>query len=83
MIYSRFGCHLKITGYCGKHQPKGYAAPVMLVRAIREDDQATRHYFAHALKADDGLNEIEAAIDAAPEITLTKADLAKAIEQAM
>jgi hypothetical protein len=83
MIYSRWGSGIRITGYCGKHETKSYAHPLILVRTIRDDDQVTRYYFAWTLKADGGIKEVEAAIDAAPEVTLDKVALAKAIEQAM
>lgn len=83
MIYSNFGCELDITAYCGKHKVKGLPHPVMLVRATRKDDGAERHYFADTLRADGGINAIDAAIDAAPEVALAGAELKRAIEQAM
>jgi hypothetical protein len=82
MIYSRWGSGIRITGYCGKHQVEGYGTPLMLVRADGVADGQERFYLAWALKADGGINEVSEAIDAAPEITLDKATLAKAIEQA-
>ena len=83
VIYSHYGNVIEVTGYCGRHKVKGFPAPIVLVKARRQEDRAERYYFAHSLRADDGINVVHAAIDDAPEITLGKADLAKAIEQAM
>jgi hypothetical protein len=82
MIYSRFGCELKIVNYCGKHQKPGYGAGLVLVKALRQDDGAECYYFAHTLRADGGINAIDKAIDDAPEINLTASELEKAIKQA-
>jgi hypothetical protein len=83
MIYSRWGSGIRITGYCGKQAVEGYGTPLMLVRAVRVGDRQERFYLAWTLKADGGIKEIEDAIDAAPEVTLDEAALAKAIEQAL
>lgn len=88
MIYSRWGCHVRITGYCGKHQPKGYSGPIVLVQAERRDPEKpdepseTTFYFAQSLRADDGWKEIDAAVDAAPEIKLNPEELKAALKQA-
>jgi hypothetical protein len=83
MIYSRWGSGIRVTGYCGKHQIEGYGTPLMLVRAVGVADGQERFYLAWTLRADGGIKEVEAAIDAAPEVILDEATLAKAIEQAL
>jgi ABC-type phosphate/phosphonate transport system substrate-binding protein len=82
MIYSLFGRKLTVTGYCGKHRRKGYAHDMILLRATRQDDGATRYYSYFTLRADGGSDEIDAATDAAPVVELTGKELAAAIEQA-
>ncbi len=82
MIFTRFGCEVELTAYHGKHQPKGFSAPLMLVGVKYKDDSSTTFKFAHTLKADGGLNEIEAAISALPEIALEGKALKAAIKQA-
>lgn len=82
MIYSNWGCQLTITGDCGEHKVKGYPRPVRLVRADRLDDKAVRYYFAQVLRADEGTVEVNAAITAAPKVSLTKAELKDAVSQA-
>jgi pentose-5-phosphate-3-epimerase len=83
MIYTRWGSEVRITGYCGKHEVDGYCDRLMLVRAVRQADQLERYYLAVTLKADGGINEVEAAIDAAPAVTLHGSELYDAIQQAM
>lgn len=88
MIYSQWGCLVEVTAYCGKHKVPGYAFPIMIVRANRSDPEKiaepkeVKHYFAFSLRADNGINEIEAAIDAAPEINLSPKELKAAIKDA-
>lgn len=83
MIYQRFGLCLTIVGYCGFHQPTGFAAPIMLVKVRYEDDGLEGFQFPIFLKADGGTKEIEAAIDAAPEIELGPKALKAAIHNAL
>lgn len=88
MIYSRWGCLVEVTAYCGKHKVPGYAFPLMLVRANRSDPdkpaepKEVKHYFASSLRADNGINEIESAIDAAPEVSIAGKELRAAIADA-
>jgi hypothetical protein len=83
MIYSKWGSGIRITGYCGKHTIKGFAHPLMLVKAVGVADGQERFYLAAHLKADNGIHEVHEAIDEAPEVVLGKAELKAAIEQAM
>lgn len=86
MIYSNWGCEVKIIGYLGKHKCPGITAERMLVRAERTDPETRKmdikHYFAFSLRADGGINEIEAAIDAAPELKVVGKELKDAIKDA-
>jgi hypothetical protein len=83
VIYSKFGCELTVTGHCGDHKPKGWQFPVTLLRAVRKDDGAARHYLMAYLRADGGIDELEAAAKAAPVVVMPKAELKAALDQAM
>lgn len=80
-IYSCWGETVEIVAYCGKHQPKGFNFPMMLVQCKYPDGEV-RYVFATYLRADGGINAIEAAIAAAPEAVLTGAALRAALKQA-
>mgnify|MGYP001609858922 CR=1 FL=1 len=82
MIYQRFGSPLKIVAYCGKHVRKGFLAPMILVRVDYLDRAEISYQFAHTLKADGGINEIDAAIDAVPEVKLAAFALKDALKKA-
>ncbi len=82
MIYQRFGSPLKIVAYCGKHAVKGFPSPMILVRVDYLDHAEIDYQFAHTLKADAGIQEIDAAIDAAPEVKLVAFALKDAIAKA-
>ncbi len=82
MIYQRFGSPVKIVAYCGKHSCPGFPAPLMLVRVEYLDRAEISYQFAHTLKADGGIKEIDAAIDAAPEIKLASFALKDALKHA-
>jgi hypothetical protein len=87
-IYSGWGSRIEILAYCGKHKPKGYAVPLVLVFANRTDPDrpelpAEKHYYlASSLRADGGYAEIEAAVAAAPVVELPLSELEKALGQA-
>lgn len=82
MIFSRWGNSLTIIAYCGKHKPKWAAGPLVLVKARFDDDGRERFMHTHSMKADGGWQEIDAAVDAAPEVTLTAAELKRALREA-
>jgi hypothetical protein len=77
MIYSAWGCKLEIIGYCGKHG----RPPMMLVRAKRGSGEI-RHYFVYTLRADGGSKEIDATVDAAPEIKMDRQAILLALYEA-
>lgn len=81
MIFSRFGNDVEIVAYCGKHKPPGIASRLVLVK-LRYNDGGFRYGFATYLRADGGLEEIDAAVDKAPHVTLEGDELEKAIAQA-
>lgn len=84
MIYSRWGIPLQIVADCALVRFDGDDEGITrLVRAIRRDDGATRHYFAHTLRADGGVEEIQAAIDAAPRRAPKGRELTRAIQEAL
>lgn len=85
MIFNRWGTRVTINGYCGKVQPKWANVPLMLVRVTYHDDDQTERggfQFATNLRADGGFGDIEKAIDAVPEVELTKAEMKAAIAEA-
>lgn len=80
-IVDRFGNGVRITAYCGKHEIPGTKAQCVLIRSVDLEGMEW-HYFARSLKATGGPQEIDAAVDAAPEITLDAPTLKRAIAQA-
>lgn len=85
-IYSRLGCLVQITHCLGKQKVEGFSLPVVVVRAIRKDPGKpddpwdVKCYVAfNGLRADDGMNEIERAVDAAPLLKLSGKELKAAI----
>ncbi len=82
MIYTRFGTEVELLAYCGKHQPKGFSVPLMLLHVRHRDDDSEGYQFAAFLKADGGINAIESAVDALPEVTLTGKALKAALKDA-
>ncbi len=84
-IYTKQGEEVEVVAYHGKHSPiswKSVAELVLVSVRRKEEPRETFGYFAFALKADGGPQEIDAAIDAAPEVTLDKVALRKAIKEA-
>jgi hypothetical protein len=73
---------ITITANNGEHYSSNYPRLVRLVSATRFDDGAPGFYLAHGLKADGGINEIDAAIAAAPQITLPLDKARKALRDA-
>lgn len=83
MIYSQFGTEVQLLAYCGKHKKRDQPAPMMLVKVRYMDaDRQERHQFVHTLRADGGINEIEAAVDALYETVLTGEMLKAALKEA-
>jgi len=82
MIYTKFGSPCTILAYAGKHQPKHFQSPVMLAKIRHDDDGSEGFYFPIFMRADGGINEIDAAVDAAPEITLGSVELKAALKEA-
>lgn len=81
-IFTRWGDEVTITAYCGKQQPKWATVPLMLVQVRYKEDGRERYHFAINFRADNGINEIHAAVDAAPEVTLSPKELKAALKQA-
>jgi hypothetical protein len=79
-IYQKFGSPITITAYCGKHKAPWSLGPMVLVRVKYADDGSEGYQFAANLRADGGILEIDAAVDAAPEIKLKRDELAAAIK---
>lgn len=80
-IYNRWGATISIVANCGQHQPKGFVTSVTLV-LVRFEDGKERYQFVEFLKADEGWEEVQAAVSAAPVVNLDKKILRTAIEQA-
>lgn len=82
MIYTKFGSPCTILAYAGKYVPRGRNHHLVLVKIRHEDDGSEGFYHPVFMKADGGAAEIDAAVDAAPEITLTPKEAEAALEQA-
>lgn len=80
-IFTRWGDAVTVSAYHGKHKTTWCALPLMLITTTYADGK-TR--FAHpiSLRADGGAVEIEAALDAAPEVELDADTLKDALKQA-
>ncbi len=84
-ICNRWGTPVTITGYCGKPQPKWAGVPLILVSVTYHDDDGTTrtgYQFVCNLRADGGWQTIDAAVDAAPVVTLSAKELKAAIKDA-
>lgn len=83
-IYTRMGGIATINRNCGQYHPpylpKGTQLSLVLVDILGLGNP--RYKWAETLKADDGWNEIKAAIDAAPRMRLNKKELAAAFREA-
>jgi hypothetical protein len=80
VIYDAFSSPVTLVAYCGKHKAQEAVWDMVLLRI--QCDGETRHVFMHTLKADGGLNEIHEAVDALPEVILSRAELRKALKEA-
>lgn len=82
-IFTRWQGKVEIWARCGEHQPEDFVCPVRLVQVKREEGEV-RYQFLEFLRADEGMNEIEAAYaDCAREENLSDEALNRAIKQAM
>lgn len=81
-IYNRWGSEVRISAYHGKHKPKWANFPMMLVSVHYLAENVTGFQFVSALRATDGINEIEAAIDKLPETSLDEKSLKMALKEA-
>lgn len=82
-IYTRFRPdEVKIVGRCGNHLPQGWQVTVELVKVKLAETDEGEYAFISGLWADDGLNEILAAVNQAELITLEGAALEAAIKEA-
>ena len=82
-IHGFWGGQVQIVENCGDHQPKGFKFPATLVKVRYEDDGRERYAFVMCLRADSGAVEIEQTVYKLPVVTLDKAILKKAIQQAL
>jgi hypothetical protein len=79
-IYSRFGGEVEVVGYCGKYKPGQSAKECKMVRVKFADGSGTLDVFEFTLKADGGYPEIDQAVNEAPEIVLTAAEIETALD---
>jgi hypothetical protein len=79
-IYDHCGTPVTITGYCGKHRPKWSAANLTLLRVTYHDTGRTGH--VHGVNLRGKPEAIDAAVDAAPVVELTAAELKAALAEA-
>ena len=80
MIGTNWDEPIEIIGYCGKHAPEDSILELVLVRC--KGESGIFHAFARSLVSPGGWNEIDAAVDAAPEITLSPGELKTALREA-
>lgn len=78
-IFTRFGSEVAIIGDVGEYKTKEFDYPVRLIEVLYAEDKAKRYLLAHTLRADNGWQEIEAAIQAAPKIKLEAKELRQAL----
>jgi hypothetical protein len=81
MIFSRYGEPVEIVAYCGKHKPSWCSCKLTLVK-VRYPGDEERYAHPINLKADGGWDEIDKAVDAAPEELLPAKEIKAALEQA-
>lgn len=81
-IYTRFGSPVEVIADCGECQPEGYRATLTLLKVRYTESKEEGYYFMEFLKASDAWSEIQRAIWAAPDVTLTSEEFNKAIEEA-
>lgn len=81
-IYTRQGNEIDIVGYCGHHKPPWARTHLVLTKVRFKEDGSSLHYFATNLVADGGWNEIDEAVDSAPDIELTRNELDHALAEA-
>jgi hypothetical protein len=83
VIYTTWAEPVEIVAFAGKHPRRGDKLPMLLVRVKRlEEPRDEFHAFVHTLRADGSVPEIDAAVDAAPEVVLTARDLRQALKEA-
>lgn len=82
-IYNRWGDELKIVVNCGEVRPKQLSGPVTLVKVRYGDGAEDRWQFADFLKADNGWEEIKAAVKSLPVSTISATAMKTAISQAL
>ena len=82
MIYTRFGTEVKIIERHGSHKPKWGVSKVPLVTVVAVAGGKKYYKYSINLKADNGLSEINEALDKATEVVLTKRVLKLAKEEA-
>jgi hypothetical protein len=86
-IWTRWGAEITIVTNCGEHQPKGFKAPSTLVRVRFPGDgdigPTDGYKFFHTLRATEGWEEIQTAIDNAPTEELDPTTLKLAIKDAL
>lgn len=83
-IYTRFA-EVEIIAKHGEHKPPYFPHPSQLVSVRYKGEfgpSAKSFFWRDFLRADDGANEIDAAIAAAPMIELPLADLKAAFKKA-
>ena len=85
MIHSRWGSDIKIVARCGQHElpshlPMSTVCLTLVKVQYEEGDEGYK--CAETLKATEGWKEIETAMNAAPELTLTGKELKDALRKA-
>jgi hypothetical protein len=82
-IYTRWGSQVIIVKDHGKVEAPWISSASVRLVTVRFEDNSLQFYFTIGLRANDGINEIEAATDAAPKAKLNKEELAKAMAEAI
>lgn len=82
MIYSNQGEPMNIIGSIGEHKYRHLITPVTIVQ-VRYDDGETRYRIAQLLRADNGIAEIDNAVNSVPVLVLSESERKHAIREAM
>lgn len=88
MIYTRWGSEVEIVATLGEVSHESLVHPATLVRCRYYPNKQMRlpmekFWFTFALKADNGFQEIEKAVELAPKIELSFTQLENAIQEAL
>lgn len=83
MLYNRWGDVCEVEADCGLHDVAGFRTAVRLVAVRYVDTDHTAYVFAHTLRADDGIREVDYFLQRVPRRRLCPSLLERAIRMAL